>query len=352
MTSTALTSLRLNAQTLAIGAIGALAAWGMGMPLAFLAGPAIAVACASLGGAEVKIDNRLRDGCFLLIGLSIGGLVTPDSLEAIATWPVAFALLGLLTLVTPLLVREMLCRWFGFSRSEGYLAAAPGHLSMVVALAEGLGLPLVRPVIMASFRVLILTLVVPLAATLAGVPVGPGLPPATQVESWLTILPQVALALAVGWGLARLKLPAPLLLGAMAVGAGAHLSGLAEGSLPTWISQTVLVVLGSLIGSRFRGITGRAILGDLAAAIVAVGASTVLAAIFAILAAWAAGLPLLDVLVAFAPGGLETMLIVGAAAGANPSFIAAAHVARLIILAALLSAFAIRHGRPPPPVDR
>ena len=77
-----------------------------------------------------------------------------------------------------------------------------------------------------------------------------------------------------------------------------------------------------------------------------------LAAIFAGLAAWAAGLPLLDVLVAFAPGGLETMLIVGAAAGANPSFIAAAHVARLIILAALLSAFAIRHGRPPPPVDR
>ncbi|MFY0635684.1 MAG: AbrB family transcriptional regulator [Vannielia sp.] len=345
-------ALRLNAQTLAIGACGAALAWAAGVPLAYLAGPAIAVTLASLAGAQVMVHNRLRDCCFVLIGLSIGGLVSPASLDAMVAWPVAFVALVALTFVTPFIIREALCRWFGFSRAEGFLAAAPGHLAMVVALTEGLGLPLVRPVLMASFRVLILTLAVPLAATLAGVPIGPGLPAAPVVESWLIIVVQIIAAVALGWGLARLRLPAPLLIGAMAVGAGSHLSGLAVGSLPSWVSQTVLVVMGSLIGSRFLGITLTEILRDLAAALLAVVASALLAAAFALLAARVSGLPFLDVLVAFSPGGLETMIIVGAAAGADPSFVAAAHVSRLVILALILSAFAIRQGRPPPPTDR
>ncbi|SIO14046.1 AbrB family transcriptional regulator [Vannielia litorea] len=350
--SPALPALRVNVQTLAIGALGAALAWAVGMPLAFLAGPAIAVACAGFVGVEAAIHNRLRDACFVLIGLTVGGLVTPDSLGAMASWPGAFVLLAALTLATPFLIREVLCRWFAFSRPEGFLAAAPGHLSMVVALTEGLGLPLIRPVLMASFRVLILTLTVPFATRLAGVPIGPGLPTAELTESWLMIVPQVAAAVVLGLLLGRLRMPAPLLIGAMAVGAGVKLSGLAEGSLPGWLSQTVLVVMGSLIGSRFRGITGPEVLRDLTASIVAVGASAVLAALFALAAARVSGLPFLDVLIAFAPGGLETMIIVGAAAGADPSFVAAAHVSRLVILALILSGFAIHHGRTPPPPDR
>ncbi len=347
-----LASLRLSAQTLAIGAVGALLAWALSMPLAFLAGPALAVACASFAGVPVSIHNRLRDTCFVLIGLSVGGLVTPASLDAVAKWPVAFALLAALTLATPYIIRELLCRGFGFSRPEAFLAAAPGHLSMVVALTESLGLPLVRPVLMASFRVLILTLTVPLAATLAGVPIGPGLPSAPLITSWLLIAPQIVAAVLLGWVLGKLKVPAPLLIGAMTVGAGAHLSGLAEGGMPPWVAQTVLVIMGSLIGSRFMGISLRAILSDFSAAVLAVLGSTALAALFALAAARASGLPFLDVLIAFSPGGLETMIIVGAAAGADPSFVAAAHVSRLIVLAVLLSAFAIRHGRTPPPPDR
>nr|WP_244868084.1 AbrB family transcriptional regulator [Vannielia litorea] len=322
------------------------------MPLAFLAGPAIAVTAASLARVEVAVHNRLRDACFLLIGLSIGGLVTPASLEAMAAWPVAFGLLALLTLITPLLIRSLLCRGFGFSRPEGFLAASPGHLSMVVALTEALGLPLVRPVLMASFRVLILTLSVPLAARLAGVPIGPGLPAAPEHASWLMIAPQIAAAAALGWALAKARLPAPLLIGAMVTGAASHLSGLVDGGLPGWVSQLVLVIMGSLIGSRFRGITPPEILRDLGAATLALGASAGLAAAFAVVAARAAGLPMLDVLVAFAPGGLETMIIVGAAAGADPGFVAAAHVSRLIILAVILAVFAIRQGRPVPPARR
>lgn len=339
----------VTARTLLVGFAGAVIAWAIGFPLAFLAGPALAVSVASLMGMRAGIDHRLRETGFLLVGLSIGALVTPASLMAMARWPIAFALLAILTLLTPLAGRALLVRLFRFDRDEAYLAAAPGHLSMVVALAESLNLSLTRPVILASIRLLALTLLVPVIARLAGVAVGPGLPVADLSTSWSHVALQILLALILGIGFMRLRLPAPLLLSAMLVGAVGHLTGLVHGALPGWVSQSVLVIMGSLIGSRFSGTNLRQLIRDFGAGIVALSISVGLALVFAVLAAWAAGLPLIDVMIGFAPGGLETMLVVGAAVGADPGFVAAAHVARLIMLAAILAGYAARMSRP---VDR
>jgi uncharacterized membrane protein AbrB (regulator of aidB expression) len=55
-------------------------------------------------------------------------------------------------------------------------------------------------------------------------------------------------------------------------------------------------------------------------------------------------MPLGHVLIAFAPGGLETMVAMGAALGADPGFVAACHVARLAWLGALLPVMLRRAG--------
>ncbi|MEC9312380.1 MAG: AbrB family transcriptional regulator, partial [Pseudomonadota bacterium] len=44
----------------------------------------------------------------------------------------------------------------------------------------------------------------------------------------------------------------------------------------------------------------------------------------------------------FSPGGLETMIILGAALGADPTFVAAAHLFRLMVLAVVLMLYATR----------
>jgi len=58
--------------------------------------------------------------------------------------------------------------------------------------------------------------------------------------------------------------------------------------------------------------------------------------------AWALGMPLAHVLVAFAPGGLETMIALGAVLAVVPGFVAACHIMRLVVLSVLLPAMLAR----------
>ncbi|WP_289042646.1 AbrB family transcriptional regulator [uncultured Aliiroseovarius sp.] len=331
--------------TLCVGSVGAAVAWAINMPMGFLVGPALIVALASLRGMQTDIAPPLRNVIFILVGITVGSMVTPTSLAAVLRWPIAFALLAVLTLATPFIGRWVLTRFMNFDRDEAFLSAAPGHLGLVVSLSDSLGISVARPAILASFRVLALSLFVPLAARLSGIELGPGLPVGRATAPWLMIGLELAVALALAPLMMRMRLPAPVLLSAMIAAASFHLTGVVDGNLPPWVSQVVLIMMGSLIGTRFSGLTWRDLTHNLAAGAAVVGLTTLLAAVVAVLAAHLSGLPVLDLLVGFAPGGLETMIIVGVAMGADPSFVAAAHVGRLVLLAVLITAYATRIAR-------
>ncbi|GHE99045.1 hypothetical protein GCM10016455_19700 [Aliiroseovarius zhejiangensis] len=331
--------------TLGVGSVGAAIAWAVNLPMGFLLGPALVVAFASLRGLDTDIAPPLRNVIFILVGITVGSMVTPTSIEAVIRWPIAFAMLAALTIATPYVGRWVLTRSMGFDRDEAFLSAAPGHLSLVVSLSDSLGIPVARPAILASFRVLALSLFVPVAARLSGIELGPGLPVGRATAPWLMIGAELLLALALTPLLIRLRLPAPVLLAAMIAAAAFHLTGVVDGNLPPWVSQVVLVMMGCLIGTRFSGVTWRELKRNFAAGAVVVVLTASLAAVVAIPAAHLSGLPVLDMLVGFAPGGLETMIIVGVAMGADPSFVAAAHVGRLVVLAILITGYATRIAR-------
>ncbi len=54
---------------------------------------------------------------------------------------------------------------------------------------------------------------------------------------------------------------------------------------------------------------------------------------------------MIDIIIGFAPGALETMIIVGVAMGADPSFVATAHVVRLFVLAIVITGYAAQLTR-------
>ncbi|WP_371171302.1 AbrB family transcriptional regulator [Aliiroseovarius sp. 2305UL8-7] len=340
--------MRITVLTLLVGTVGAAIAWAIDMPMGYLVGPALTVAVASLYGMKTDIAPPIRNVIFVLVGLTVGSMVTPTSIEAVLRWPIAFALLAALTVATPFIGRWFLTRYMAFGRDEAFLSAAPGHLSLVVSLSDSLGIPIARPAILASFRVLALSLFVPIAARLSGIDLGPGLPLGRETSPWLIIGIELALALALAPILVRLRLPAPVLLAAMIVAAVFHLGGVADGNLPPWVSQVVLVMMGCLIGTRFSGVTWHELRHNLFAGLIVVVLTATLAAMFATLASYVSGLPLIDVLIGFAPGGLETMIIVGVAMGGDPSFIASAHVGRLVLLAIVITAYATRIARQKP----
>ncbi|APE43728.1 AbrB family transcriptional regulator [Sulfitobacter alexandrii] len=324
--------------TLAVGIIGAAVAWALSAPIFILLGPAVAVSLAGLAGMRSGMDSRLRDGCFVVLGIAVGAGFDQDALGAMLRWPLAFLLMACVLWLMLVLSRLILTRFFGFDPRSALLAGAPGHLSFVIAFAADSRLDVARVSIVQSVRLLALTLVVPFIPIALGVEVsgtiaqqGPGIAPGA--------LAAVAVAAVVlGRLFARVSVPAPLLLGAMVASAAGHLSGLATGALPGWLIQPAYLVLGALIGTRFSGVTPTQLLQGLGAGLTVTAVAACVATLGAVPVALALGMPLAHVLVAFAPGGLETMIALGVVLGVVPGFVAACHIARLLVLTVLLPA--------------
>ncbi|MBD8686207.1 MULTISPECIES: AbrB family transcriptional regulator [unclassified Rhizobium] len=321
--------------TAIIGCLGALVAFMIGLPAPFLCGPAIAVTAAGLGGLRLSVPKSLRNATFVVVGISMGTSVTPDVIDAAKTWPLSF-LAVLVTVVILLYVAYwILHHGFGYDRNTAMLAASPGHLSYIISLTAETKSDLASVSVIQSVRVLALTLAVPLLVEyLDLVSIDPIvlISPMPPLVLGLTILG----SLAVGWIFMRWRFPAALLLGGVAVSIFIHITGLASGGVPNWLSQPTYIVLGSLIGTRFS----RASLRDMRKAFLAGGVVTVavvlLASIVALLVSRLTGVPINAVMIAFAPGGLETMAAMAVMMHADTAYVGSHHVLRLLFLSVLM----------------
>lgn len=335
-------ALALTALTLVVGATGAGAAHLLGLPAALIIGPAGLISLAAACGVRFAIADPVRNAAFLLIGISVGAGVDDRAADAVARWPLAFLTLAVVLVLTMVICRAILVRFFAFDARSATLAAAPGHLSFVIGLGEALRLDLTRVTVVQTVRLLALTLITPFAALAFGVEVDLGLAPAGPVMSLVETAALVVGSIALGLVFGRLGAPAPLLIGAMVASSLAHLTGVIAGGLSPTLAVAAFVTVGSMIGARFSGVTldqlREAFLAGAVTTLVAAG----LAAAAAIPAAWAIAMPTAHVMIGFAPGGLETMIAMSAVLGASPGFVAACHVGRLLILSFVIPLFLSR----------
>lgn len=329
-------------KTFGIAAIGAGMTFALSFPAPFLTGPAIAVTLAGLVGIKTEaLPPRLRDVVFVILGLTIGQGVTPDVLGAIQTWPVTLAALAGSLIAIILIIPAILVRFWSMDAVTAFLASSPGHLSYVLGLSEGVKADLRTVSIVQSIRVLALTLLVPVAVTLAG----QAPQQALKVPAETALLPlfvMIVFAGFAGYLLQRLRLPAAYLIGGMLVSVVAHVTGLVSGVMSSWLAAAAFISLGGLIGSRFSGVTWLQLRHALGAGVLVTVLSVVLAAVFALIAHWITGMDLIAVLIAFAPGGLETMAAMSVILGIDPTFVASHHIARLLILTAIVPFFVLR----------
>jgi membrane AbrB-like protein len=334
-----------TALTLAIAAFGAAFGHVVGLPAYLLTGPAIAVSGAGLAGLRLDIHPKFRDAAFVVIGVGIGSTVTAETTAALARWPLAFAALALALVAIMAVSQWLLRRFFGFDSRGAILASAPGHLSFVLGLSAEMRVDVMRVTVVQSVRLLSLTLLVPVAARLAGIEIT-GLPLSGSAQlPWLDF----AVLIAAGWALARVlvlaRVPAALLIGAMVASAVAHGADWTYGGLHPALGFAAFITLGGMIGTRFSGVGMGALASGLGAGLASTVASGAVAFAAAVPVAMALGMPPATVLAGFAPGGFETMIALGAVLGANPGFVAGCHVARLIFLTGLIPLFLARAGR-------
>ncbi|MHA6729259.1 AbrB family transcriptional regulator [Devosia sp. A369] len=312
---------------LLISSFGGWIATLLGLPAGWLMGGALAVTAAAMAGVNISLPDWLRDVTFVLIGMSMGASVAPDSLTLIASWPISLAGL-VLELV---LIIWMLVRVFKLDAGTAYLSSFPGHLSFILGIAAaGVG-DSRQIVIIQVIRILMLTIVVPLGAMFLPIDHLPQVV-ATDFLDIGQLLALAAGCIAVGVVFIRLKVPAGFVLGSMAAATGAKLGGLYIEAMPLPLVTVTFILTGALIGSRFSGITwpefAAAAKGGLIATIMTVGIVTVIAYGVSLLV----DMPFGQIWLGLSPGALEGMGALGIALGYDTAFIASHHVIRLLLL--------------------
>jgi hypothetical protein len=340
-----------DARLLAVAGAGGLAAHLVGLPAGWLTGAMLASAVAGMLRPWRGPSDTLVGVGMLLSGALIGASATPEAIAAAARYPLSLVLL-LLSLVVTVLATGAVLRRAGWSRLDALLAAAPGALSAVMAVARERSQRLAELSIIQFFRLFMLVAAAPGLIVLAGVGAA-GAPPKPVIGGPLDVALMLAAGLAFGLLLRRFGVVAPIILGSTIASMALHATGVVTGSLPLWMALPAFVILGGMIGARLGELNGKAVLRLLPLALLAFITSVAVATLFAWPASKVAGVEFGAAFVAFAPGGLEAMALLAFALGLDPLYVGAHHLVRFLAVGLVLPIAVSqlisreRNGKPP-----
>jgi membrane AbrB-like protein len=126
-------------------------------------------------------------------------------------------------------------------------------------------------------------------------------------------------------------------MGPLLISAGLYVSGVVQIALPQPLLQLTLLVIGASVGARFAGVGPGELLSTGRLAPGAVLLSLALAGAFAaVIDVMLADVSYLAALLALAPGGVAEMCLIATALDIDPVFVATHHLARLLLLVALV----------------
>lgn len=321
------------AETLAVAAAGGIALALSGFPAGLVSGSVLAVSAAALLGRPAKVPMALARVGYVVIGIQLGAVVTPETVKGFITWPASIALLivaAIAMIVATTSYLRVVHRWEPLSALMG---ASPGSMVQVIALSTELGADLRAVAVVQTMRVLLLTVGIPGGLALFGLvaPSGPiARGPDNSSLTEMAVVVVVASVFAVA--LARLRFPGGFIFGAMTGSGILHGTGLVSAVLPWWIGGAAVIVLGAVVGSRFAGTSPRLVLGYLGAAFGSVAVSLTVASLFVVLVTSFFPFPVANVVVAFSPGAQDTMMVLALALHLDPVFVGAHHVARFLVV--------------------
>lgn len=338
----------------AAGALGGLAAVWIGAPLPWLlgglAGSAALAASLPRGvSGPWRPAQRLRNFFVVVIGVMIGGSVTPDVVGEFAGWWASLLGLVFYTIVAQLMIYGVYRR-LGFDAPTAWFGAAPGGLIENIVLGEAAGADLRRLTLLQFGRIAATVTLVPLLYSLwIGKAVGSAAGEQYGAAAPLTALDVLILvaAGAAGWWVARrIRLPAGVIVGPVVASGAVHAFGLTHGQVPPEIVALAQLVVGVGIGLRFGGLTGREMATTFSLSVAAVVAMLALALAVALVAATASAAGPETLVLAYAPGGIIEMGLIALTLGASPVFVTAHHVVRVVMTVTIGPAIYRRFFRP------
>lgn len=339
------------ALALAIGTAGGLLfAWAK-LPLPWMMGAMVATTVASVAGADIRIEYRLRMLMICVLGVMLGSAFKPQLLDQIGEWVVSIAGLLVYAVVAAWLVTWYFRKAAGYDAVTSYFASAPGGLNEMVIVGREMGGDDRVIALTHSARILLVVMTLPFVFRLfTDYTPAPGLLPSggsidMPALDWLVL---AACALVGALVARRLKIPAAVLIGPMILSAAVHVAGVTQASPPSLLVATAQVVLGSGIGCRFAGTGLREIVRIVGISIGSTVILLVLGVLFGLGLEQITGVPWFVLVLAYAPGGLAEMSLVALALSRDVAFVATHHIFRIgfiVILAPLAFRLMRRLGR-------
>ncbi|HZC96953.1 MAG TPA: AbrB family transcriptional regulator, partial [Bradyrhizobium sp.] len=319
-------------ETLVIGSAGGLLFLWASLPGGLISGAMIAVGIAALAGRPLAVPPHLTQAVLVLLGISLGSLMSRQLIQHMGAYPLTIALLALATFCSTFGSSYYLQRFHGWDQTSALLAGSPGALSQITVLAAEKGADVAAIAVVQTMRVIILTAALPLLLTLTGI--APSAPPAamTAIASPLELAELIAASVAVALLLRWVKFPASWMFGAMIGSSVLHGTGLVEGGLPPWVRSVALVGIGSLIGARFARMKAKTLLSHVNAGLGSFAVAIVISAAFVAVIAFTTHVRFADVVVAFAPGAMDAMLALALTLHIDPIFVGAHHLSRFVFV--------------------
>jgi uncharacterized protein len=305
-----------TAETLAIALVGGVSFLLLNLPAALVSGSVVFVAAAALFGRPMRVPLPLARVCYVIVGILLGTVVTPETLHGITAWPGSILLLMICSLAMMGATMAYLRIVHGWDLFSALLGASPGAMAQVISLSTELGGDLRAIAIVQTVRVLLLVLGLPNGLALFGFVV-PALPVVATVFALIFV---------------RLRFPGGLMFGAMAGSGLLHGTELVQAALPWWIGSASVITLGALVGSRFANTSVRMLAGYLGAALGSFAVAMSVATMFILIVAHYFPFSIANIVIAFSPGAQDTMMVLALALHLDPVYVGAHHLARFLVV--------------------
>lgn len=342
---------RRAAETLAIAAVGGLVLNWAAFPAGLVIGSLLGVATAALCGRPVHVPVPLSRAISVLVGISLGAVVTPETLKGLAAFPASVAVLAVSTLLMITATSSYLRLVHGWDAQSALFGSSPGALAQVMTLASEYKADLRAIAIVQTMRVMALTLGIPAGLAYFGMTVGSGGLMARFVAagppSIFELLILVVSSTVLAWLVFRFRLPGGLMFGAMLCSAVLHGGGYIHSILPWWVAYAAVIGIGAMTGSRFANTNPYTLLRFLGAALGSFAVAMTVAALSVLLLTTFMSVRAADAVLAFAPGAQDTMMVLSLALHLDPVFVGALQLSRFLLVSFLVPLLAHRIGRLP-----
>jgi membrane AbrB-like protein len=236
----------------------------------------------------------------------------------------------------------------GWHKLDAHLAASPGAMSQVLVMANEFGADLRAIAIVQSMRVVIIAVGLPAGLALFGFAGHASRPSSGPLT--IAMLDELAILIAASAAGAivanRLRMPGGLLFGAMLASAALHGTGLIHAIMPPWVANAAALALGAIVGARFANVPFRLLLNFLGAAFGTFAVAVTIAAAFGAMLVAVLSLNVAEVMIAFAPGSVDAMMLLALALHLDPVYVGAHHVTRIILVSLSIPFVARRASRP------